>query len=49
VCGYVYDPDMGDSDNDVDPGTPFEAVPLDWTCPVCAASKDMFSRVEDFE
>ncbi len=49
ICGYVYDPDVGDPDNDVDPGTPFEVVPLDWTCPQCGADKDAFARVEDLE
>lgn len=42
VCGYVYDPQQGDPDNGVDPGTKFEDVPDDWDCPVCGASKDDF-------
>lgn len=42
VCGYVYDPDKGDPDNGVDPGTLFEKLPDDWVCPVCGASKDQF-------
>lgn len=42
VCGYVYDPDKGDPDNGVDPGTLFEELPDDWVCPVCGASKDQF-------
>jgi len=42
VCGYVYDPDAGDPDNGVQPGTPFEELPADWVCPVCGASKDQF-------
>lgn len=46
VCGYVYDPDEGDSDNGVDPGTPFEDLPDDWTCPDCGASKDQFEKIE---
>jgi rubredoxin len=44
VCGYVYDPDIGDPDNGVDPGTPFDSLPGDWTCPVCGASKDLFEK-----
>jgi rubredoxin/flavin reductase (DIM6/NTAB) family NADH-FMN oxidoreductase RutF len=43
VCGYVYDPAKGDPDNDVKPGTSFEDLPGDWTCPVCGAGKDQFS------
>jgi rubredoxin len=44
LCGYVYDPEEGDPDNGVEPGTAFEDVPDDWTCPVCGASKDQFER-----
>jgi rubredoxin len=44
VCGYVYDPKKGDPDNGVEPGTPFEKVPEDWTCPVCGASKEDFEK-----
>ena len=35
ICGYVYDPAAGDPDNGVAPGTPWEAVPEDWVCPLC--------------
>jgi rubredoxin len=43
VCGYVYDPEVGDPDNGVDPGTAFADLPADWACPVCGADKDSFS------
>ena len=46
ICGYVYDPDEGDPDNAIDPGTSFEDLPDDWVCPVCGASKDQFEIVE---
>ena len=46
VCGYVYDPQQGDPDNGIDPGTKFEDVPDDWDCPVCGAPKDDF-EIED--
>ncbi len=46
VCGYVYDPAEGDPDNDVKPGTPFEALPEDWTCPICGVEKDEFEKDE---
>jgi rubredoxin len=46
VCGYVYDPAEGDPDNGIDPGTSFEDLPDDWTCPVCGASKDDFEKQE---
>jgi rubredoxin len=44
ICGYVYDPDQGDPDNGVAPGTKWEDVPDDWECPVCGASKDDFEK-----
>lgn len=44
VCGYVYDPEAGDPDNGVDPGTAFDDVPDDWTCPVCGAGKSDFEK-----
>ena len=45
VCGYIYDPEKGDPDNGVDPGTPFEKLPDDWVCPVCGATKDQFEKM----
>ena len=47
VCGYIYDPEQGDPDNGVAPGTAFEDIPDDWTCPLCAVGKDDFSPVEE--
>lgn len=44
VCGYVYNPEDGDPDNGIAPGTPFGDLPDDWTCPVCGASKDQFEK-----
>jgi len=46
VCGYVYDPEVGDPDNDVAPGTAFEDLPDDWVCPECGVGSEDFS-VED--
>ena len=43
-CGYVYDPAVGDPDNGVAPGTPWEQVPEDWVCPVCGLGKDVFEQ-----
>lgn len=42
LCGYVYDPAVGDPDNGVAPGTAFADVPDDWVCPDCGAGKDQF-------
>lgn len=44
VCGYVYDPAVGDPEGGVAPGTPFEKLPEDWTCPVCGVGKEEFAR-----
>ncbi|MCD6365079.1 MAG: rubredoxin [Planctomycetes bacterium] len=46
VCGYIYDPAVGDSDNGVEAGTAFNDLPDDWVCPECGAGKEDFSRVE---
>jgi flavin reductase (DIM6/NTAB) family NADH-FMN oxidoreductase RutF/rubredoxin len=46
VCGYIYDPQAGDPDGGIKPGTPFEQIPDDWVCPVCGASKDQFEKIE---
>ena len=43
ICGYVYAPAAGAPDNGVAPGTPWEAVPEDWVCPLCGVGKDQFS------
>jgi len=47
VCGYIYDPELGDPDGGIKPGTPFEEIPDDWVCPVCGASKDQFKKIEE--
>jgi len=46
VCGYTYDPELGDPDGGIKPGTPFKEIPADWVCPVCGASKDQFEKIE---
>ncbi|MGE3062184.1 MAG: rubredoxin [bacterium] len=43
VCGYVYDPEKGDPDSGIEPGTPFEKIPEDWVCPICGAGKSEFT------
>ncbi|MBP1748576.1 MAG: ferric-chelate reductase / Rubredoxin [Deltaproteobacteria bacterium] len=44
VCGYVYDPAVGDPDNGIKPGTRFEDLPDSWVCPICNAPKSEFSK-----
>lgn len=47
LCGYVYDPDKGDPEEGVEPGTKWEDVPEDWVCPECGATKDDFEPYEE--
>ncbi len=44
VCGYIYDPDVGDPPR-IQPITTFENLPDEWVCPVCGAPKDIFEKV----
>jgi Conserved protein/domain typically associated with flavoprotein oxygenases, DIM6/NTAB family len=46
ACGHIYDPKEGDPDSGIPPGTPFEALPDDWKCPVCGADKSDFALKE---
>ncbi len=47
LCGYIYDPAAGDPENNVVPGTAFEDLPDDWTCPECGAEKTEFEPLVD--
>jgi len=44
ICGYVYDPEIGDEDGGIAPGTAFEDIPDDWCCPMCGVTKDNFAK-----
>jgi flavin reductase (DIM6/NTAB) family NADH-FMN oxidoreductase RutF/rubredoxin len=44
VCGYIYDPEKGDPEGNIKPGTRFEDLPAEWVCPVCGAQKDKFEK-----
>ena len=46
-CGWVYDPEVGDPDGGIAPGTAFEDIPDDWSCPLCGVTKDGFELYED--
>jgi len=46
ICNYIYNPEEGDPDSGIKPGTAFEDIPDDWVCPICGASKDMFEIIE---
>lgn len=42
VCGYIYDPAIGDPEHGVAAGTSFNDIPDDWVCPECGVSKSDF-------
>ena len=44
ICGYVYDPEEGDPENEIAPGTSFDDLPDDWAGPLCGVGKEEFSK-----
>lgn len=42
VCATIYDPNLGDSEEGIPPGTAFDSLPESWMCPVCGSSKDKY-------
>jgi len=46
ICGYIYDPEVGDPEGNIPAGTAFEDLPEDWVCPVCGADKSAFSPTD---
>ncbi|MEG0377482.1 MAG: rubredoxin [Eubacterium sp.] len=46
ICEFIYDPELGDPENDVAPGTAFEDLPVGWYCPTCGVDKDAFKPSE---
>lgn len=46
TCGYIYDPEVGDPDSGIAPGTRFEDIPDDWVCPTCKVGKDSFKKLD---
>jgi rubredoxin len=45
-CAHVYDPEIGDPNNNIPAGTPFEDLPDDWVCPKCDSEKDFFEPID---
>lgn len=45
ICDYVYDPEQGDPDHGIAPGTSFDDIPDDWTCPLCGVDKSNFEPI----
>ena len=48
VCGYIYEPEKGDIDSGIAPGTSFEDIDEDWVCPTCGVGKEDFEPYEDW-
>lgn len=46
ICGYIYDPKLGDDDSEIDPGTSFDDLPNNWVCPLCDGGKDAFEEID---
>ena len=46
ICGFIYDPAVGDPDGGIKPGTPFEDIPDDWVCPECGVDKSEFEETD---
>ena len=44
VCQWVYDPEIGDPEQGIEPGTPFESLPDDYVCPLCGVGKEDFEE-----
>ena len=44
VCDWVYDPEIGDPEHGIAPGTKFEDIPDDWVCPLCGVGKQDFEK-----
>ena len=44
LCGWEYDPAVGNPENGIAPGPPFEEIPEDWTCPLCGVGKELFEK-----
>ena len=47
VCEYIYDPEIGDPDSGIEPGTAFEDIPEDWVCPDCSVPKSAFEMLSE--
>jgi len=47
MCGYIYDPEVGDPDNGIEAGIGFEDLPESWACPDCGVGKDEFEPYEN--
>jgi len=47
ICGFIYDEAEGLPEHDIAPGTRWDDLPINWTCPECGAGKEDFELLED--
>lgn len=47
ICGFIYDEAAGLPSSGIAPGTRWEALPPDWVCPLCGASKSEFTVLSE--
>ncbi len=45
ICGHIYDPEVGDPQAGIAPGTSFDEIPDDWKCPICGVTKKDFESI----
>ncbi|MDO5835473.1 MAG: rubredoxin [Methanobacterium sp.] len=46
LCGYIYNAEKGDPQRNINKGTQFEDLPVNWVCPSCGAKKKIFNKIE---
>lgn len=46
ICGHIYDPEIGDPDSDIAPGTSFDNIPDTWKCPICGVTKKDYDPID---
>jgi rubredoxin len=46
ICGWLYEEKLGVPEEGIPAGTPWDQVPMNWTCPECGARKEDFEMVE---
>jgi len=46
ICGYIYNPEQGETADGIEPGTAFEDIREDWLCPLCGAGKSEFEILD---
>jgi rubredoxin len=45
ICRYQYNPILGDPENGIPAGTPWENIDENWLCPDCQMPKEDFEQI----